>query len=395
MFRGYRIYLVNEILSEQSMFRLTTLLAAYWTLIALNGAFAANVDFEKQIQPIFLEHCAGCHGEKKKLGKMRLHTPAEIQNKIAADEQLLIAGKPQESELYQRLVLPAVHKKRMPKKADPLAKEKIELIRLWIEQGVSFPAATVAKKAPREKLSLPEVPPADDGAIEQLQATGSQVIHLFANNPLLQVSFALRDSPTGDAEVAHLSAVAEQVYALNLAGSQVSNEGLAVLTNLKNLGRLHLENSTVTDAGLSHIAKLERLEYLNLYGTGITDAGIAQLKGLKHLENLYLWKTKVSYDAAMELEKQIPGLKVDLGYDHPVIARMRLTKQMERAQAQVKDAAASALEAKQKWEQAKQNADAARKRRAEIQKELKALDGDSKPAEEAEPEQPKEGDKAA
>ena len=377
------------------MFRRTTLLAAYWTLVVLNGAFAANVDFEKQIQPIFLEHCAGCHGEKKKFGKMRLHTPAEIQKKIAADEQLLVAGKPQESELYQRLVLPADHKKRMPKKADPLAKEKIELIRLWIEQGVSFTAATVPKKAPREKLSLPEVPPADDGAIEQLQATGSQVINLFANNPLLQVSFALRDSPTGDADVAHLSAVAEQVYALNLAGSQVSNEGLAVLTNLKNLGRLHLENSTVTDAGLSHIAKLERLEYLNLYGTGITDAGIAQLKGLKHLEKLYLWKTRVSYDTAMELEKQIPGLKVDLRYDHPVIARRRLTKQMKRAQAQVKDAAASAKLAKQKWEQAKQNAEAARKRQAEIQEELKALDGDSEPAEEAESEPPKEGDKAA
>ena len=395
------------------MFRHTTLLTAYWTLVAFNGALAANVDFEKQIQPIFLEHCAGCHGEKKRLGKMRLHTPAEIQKKAAADEHLLVAGKPQESELYQRLVLPADHKKRMPKKADPLAKDKIELIRLWIEQGVLFTSATlpekpatkeepaaekINEKPAREKLPLPEVQPTDDAAIERLRATGSQVIHLFAKSPLLQVSFALRSSPTGDAEVAHLSAVAEQVYSLNLAGSQVSNEGLAVLAKLKNLGRLHLENSTVTDAGLIHIAELEQLEYLNLYGTGITDTGIAQLKGLKHLENLYLWKTNVSYDAAMELEKQIPGIKVDLGYNHPVIARMRLTKQMERAQAQVKDAAASAEQAKQEWERAKKDQEAAQKRHAEIQeelKELKALDGDSKPAEDTEPEQPEQGDKAA
>ena len=97
----------------------------------------------------------------------------------------------------------------------------------------------------------------------------------------------------------------------------------------------------------------------------------------------------------MELEKQIPGLKVDLGYDHPVIARMRLTKQMKRAEVHVKDADASALEAKQKWEQAKQNAEAAQKRQAEIKEELKALDGDSEPAEDAGPEQPEEGDKAA
>ncbi len=186
------------------MFRHTTLLTAYWTLMVLNGAFAANVDFEKQIQPIFLEHCAGCHGEKKRLGKMRLHTPAEIQKKAAADEHLLVAGKPQESELYQRLVLPADHKKRMPKKADPLAKEKIELIRLWIEQGASFTAATLPENPAREKLPLPEVQPADNAAIEQLQATGSQVSNLFAKSPLLQVSFALRSSPTGDADVALL-----------------------------------------------------------------------------------------------------------------------------------------------------------------------------------------------
>ncbi len=392
------------------MIRHPAFVVAILALLASNDAFAADVDFTKQIQPIFLEHCAGCHGEKKKSGKMRLHTLAEIQKKVAADEHLLVAGKPEESKLYQRLVLPADHKKRMPKKGDPLAKEKIELIRLWIEQGVSFTAATLPEKpAPkaepaaektnekpaREKLPLPEVQPADDAAIEQLQATGSQVIILFAKSPLLQVSFALRSSPTGDAEVAHLSAVAEQVYSLNLAGSQVSNEGLVVLTNLKNLGRLQLENSAVTDAGLTHIAELERLEYLNLYGTGITDAGIAQLKGLKHLEKLFLWKTNVSYDAAMELEKQIPGLKVNLGYDHPVIARKRLTKQMEQAQAQAKDADASAEQANQEWERAKKYDEAAQKRLAEIQEELKALDGDSKPAEDAEPEQPEEGDEAA
>jgi len=408
------------------MFRLALTISVSLFLSTFASSRAADVDFETQIKPIFLEHCSSCHGEKKRLGKLQLHTPESIQKRAAADEHLLIAGKPEESELYQRLVLPADHKKRMPKKADPLAKEKIDLIRLWIEQGASLPVATLleepapkeepneekpVEKPKRERLPLPEVASADAAAIEKLHSAGAQVMSLYADSPLLQVSFALRSSPAGDADVAVMAAVAEQIYSLNLAGSQASDEGLAVLAKLKNLAKLHLENSATTDDGLTHVAGLERLEYLNLYGTGITDVGIAKLVGLKHLEKLYLWKTKVSYEAAMDLEKQIPELIVELGYDHPVIARKRLTKQLEQAKVQVEEATANAEQVKQELERAKKSDEAAKKRLEEIQKEFDSLDGDSepeksektetdkpetdKPAEAEKPEEPTETDEAA
>src|SRR5688500_2642823 len=66
-----------------------------------------KVDFEKQIQPIFADHCVKCHGEKQASGKMRLHTAAGLKEKWDADKELVIAGEPDKSELYQRLVLPA------------------------------------------------------------------------------------------------------------------------------------------------------------------------------------------------------------------------------------------------------------------------------------------------
>ncbi len=75
-----------------------------------------KVDFAKQVLPIFTESCGKCHGEKKALGKMRLHTAAALKEKWDADKKLITAGKPEESELYQRLVLPADDKKRMPKR---------------------------------------------------------------------------------------------------------------------------------------------------------------------------------------------------------------------------------------------------------------------------------------
>ena len=383
-------------------------IVASFSLGAISTQAADPVDFTKQVLPIFMEHCAGCHGEEKGLGKLRLHTPEAILEKAKADEHLLIAGKPDESELYTRLVLPADDKKRMPKKADPLPKEKIELVKLWIAQGAlgviaakpdsPNPPAPEEKKPPKE-LPLPEVAAAPAEAISKLSEAGAQVMPLFAESPLLQVSFALSSEPSNDTSVALLSAAAEQVYSLNLASSKATDEGLKILSQLKNLTSLHLENSTVTDAGLAQVAQLSRLQYLNLYGTGITDAGLAHLEGLSHLKNLYLWKTKVSYDTAMALQEKIPGLEVNLGFDHPVVMRKRLTKELERTKKQAEEAKANEEKLAKELETAKKQKEAVQKQLDEINKELAELDGGEKPAEEAKPaegeKKAEEGDKKA
>lgn len=362
-----------------------------------------KVDFAKQIQPILQESCGKCHGEKRASGKMRLHTAAALKEKWDKDKALIAAGKPEESELYKRLVLPADDKKRMPKGGDPLAKEKIELIARWIREGAVLPAiaavatpapapapAQPAEAAPPKKeeakkpaeLPLPKVAAAPKEAIDKLTAAGAQVMPLFADSSLLQVSFAHRSAPAGDAEVALLAGVAEQVYALNLADTKPTDAGLAPLAGLKNLATLHLERSSVADAGLAHLPKLANLQYLNLYSTGITDAGLQQLKELKNLRRLYLWQTKVSYDAAMGMEKDTPGLEVNLGYNHPVVMKMRLTKELESAKKQSEEAKAELTKFQQQLDAAKKNADAAEAHVADITKQIKEVDPEAagKPA---------------
>ena len=222
-----------------------------------------------------------------------MHTAAALKEKWDADKELITAGKPEESELYKRITLPAGDKKLMPKGGEPLAKDKIDLIGRWIKEGAVLPlvAAAVApapapakpadaaaapkKEEPKKpvEIPLPKVSAAPKEAIDKLTAAGAQVMPLFADSSLLQVSFAHRSTPAGDAEIALLAGVAEQVYALNLADSKPTDAGLAPLAGLKNLATLHLERSSVTDAGLAHLAGLGNLQYLNLYGTGITDAG--------------------------------------------------------------------------------------------------------------------------
>lgn len=361
-----------------------------------------KVDYEKQIQPIFVEHCGKCHGEKQASAKLRLHTAAGLKEKWDADKELIVAGEPEKSELYQRLVLPADDEKRMPKKADPLAKEAIELIAAWIKQGAALPAVAAvttpapdkpAEAAPAAEPSepkLPEVAAAPKEAIDKLTAAGVQVLPLFADSSLLQVSFVHRSEPTGDAELALLTGVADQVYALNLADAKATDAGWASLASLKNLTILHLERSAMTDAGLAHLCNAANLQYLNLYGTSVTDEGLKQLAPLKQLRRLYLWQTKASYDAAMALEKDTPGLIVNLGYDHPVVAKMRLTKELEVVKKQVEEAKAAQTKAEQELEGAKKNAESVNGRLAEIEKQLKELEppAAAEPAPEAAKEAP-------
>jgi hypothetical protein len=376
-----------------------------------------KVDFAAKVQPILVAHCSKCHGEEKASGKLRLHT-AEAIGQFGEKDELLVAGKPDESELYKRITLPKDDKKRMPKGADPLPDADIALIKQWIEQGAVLAvaattapadapkpedaaamAAAEAAKAARaaeeaakaaEEAELAKIQPASQEAIDKLTAAGAAVMPLFGDSPLLQVSFARAESPAGDEAVAALAGVAEQIVWLDLSGAQVSAEGYAPLAQLKNLNRLHLEKSTANDATLAHLAALPRLEYLNLYGTAVTDAGLEPLKGMKRLRKLYLWQTKVSYDPAMALQAGTPGLEVNLGWDHPGVVKVRLTKEMETAKKSAEEATAKAAEAQKQLEAANAEKAAADAKLQEIDKQLKALEPAAPPAESAAAEKPAE-----
>jgi hypothetical protein len=121
------------------------------------------------------------------------------------------------------------------------------------------------------------------------------------------------------------------------------------------------------------------LQYLNLYGTGITDEGLKHIAGLKQLRRLYLWQTKASYDVAMGLEKDTPGLIVNLGYDHPVVMKNRLTKELEVVKKQAEEAKAEQAKAEQALEGAKKNAEAVNARLADVEKQLKSLEQPAQP----------------
>ena len=92
--------------------------------------FAEPVSFKRDIAPILLSQCQGCHGAKKAKGKYRVDSFNHLAYGITAKDL-------KESEAYQRLITDDADD-RMPADADPLPKDQIELFRRWIEAGAKF-----------------------------------------------------------------------------------------------------------------------------------------------------------------------------------------------------------------------------------------------------------------
>jgi len=96
------------------------------------------VDFETDIQPIFEEHCASCHGDRKQKGDVRVDRRADLLRGGESGIPSLVPGKPGESFLIEVLRDPDPEF-RMPFEEDPLPEDQIALIEEWIAQGADWP----------------------------------------------------------------------------------------------------------------------------------------------------------------------------------------------------------------------------------------------------------------
>jgi hypothetical protein len=108
-------------------------------LAKLPPAADRKIDFVKDVQPIFSEHCYQCHGEKRQEVGFRLDHKATL---MAGGDlgRALVPGKSAESLLihFGAGLRP---EGRMPKKGEPLTPEQIGILRAWIDQGAEFPEA--------------------------------------------------------------------------------------------------------------------------------------------------------------------------------------------------------------------------------------------------------------
>src|SRR5262245_27666438 len=97
----------------------------------------SQVDFKRDIEPIFSAHCYQCHGPKKAAGQLRLDV-SRLAMKGGISGPSIIPGKSKQSRLLARL-LGEGREPRMPLGGEPLKPAEIKLITNWIDQGAVWP----------------------------------------------------------------------------------------------------------------------------------------------------------------------------------------------------------------------------------------------------------------
>ncbi len=94
---------------------------------------------------------------------------------------------------------------------------------------------------------------------------------------------------------------------LGLGSTKVSDAGLAHFKDCENLTHLHLDNTQVSDTGLAHFKDCKNLSFLSLNSTKVSDAGLAHFQNCENLAELSLIGSQVS-DASLERLADFPKL---------------------------------------------------------------------------------------
>jgi hypothetical protein len=102
------------------------------------NAQSGEIDFDKEIAPIFQTHCLNCHGAAKQQGDLRFDFASGAVRTGDSGETAIIPGDAAASELIARVATDDKYM-RMPPDEDPLSNGEIELLKRWIDAGASWP----------------------------------------------------------------------------------------------------------------------------------------------------------------------------------------------------------------------------------------------------------------
>jgi len=93
------------------------------------------VSYYRDVRPIFQAHCQGCHQPAKPEGGLVMSEYAGLFKEGDSEEPSVLPGNPEDSLLMFQIVAEDGEPPPMPKDADPLTDEQVDLIRRWIAAG--------------------------------------------------------------------------------------------------------------------------------------------------------------------------------------------------------------------------------------------------------------------
>src|SRR3954467_11789074 len=100
-------------------------------------AAAAPIDFDREIRPIFSEHCYECHGTDKAKGGLRLNDAKIAVSELKSGSRAIVPSDPGKSELLQR-VKSSDPDEYMPPKGERLTAAQVAKLEQWISEGAKW-----------------------------------------------------------------------------------------------------------------------------------------------------------------------------------------------------------------------------------------------------------------
>jgi uncharacterized membrane protein len=275
--------------------------------------------YEDVIQPLLIRRCGQCHNEGKKKGQLSVSILAKLL-KGGKTGPALVPGEPEKSELIHRIKLDPSDEKFMPTDGKtPLTAEETILLIWWVKEagaaeGKSLTSLAVSpeiRSIVAKQLGMDEgngvnainettgqlnIPTglaikADSTAIRQLKAAGFMVRLLLREPQLLDITLPEGTSVDWKTIQEPLAKVSKHTIWLNLAGNNLSEKELQILSQFTNLEKLRLDKNPVSDELLPLLESLQRLEAINLIGTHISKAGLARLKSAGIIKRVYYWES--------------------------------------------------------------------------------------------------------
>ena len=165
-------------------------MAFYRSLIAFVLCFSAvhfgtakDIDFERDIAPIFEERCSYCHGEDEQESGFRLDRRVGLLRGGDSGLSAIVPGKPAKSYLLE-VITSDDEETRMPPDDDKLPEKEIALLTEWVKQGAQWPGQmdeVVEQKSDHwsfQPVKRPEVPeskqhnPVDAFLLDRLKTEG-------------------------------------------------------------------------------------------------------------------------------------------------------------------------------------------------------------------------------
>src|SRR5262249_33842923 len=108
---------------------------------------AADEVFIRDVQPILVQRCYGCHAGARTMGGVRFDRKAEAFSKADSGSIPILPGDPERSEMLRRIKA-ADPSKRMPLGQKALADSEAAILEKWIRGGAPWPEETAEVQKP-------------------------------------------------------------------------------------------------------------------------------------------------------------------------------------------------------------------------------------------------------